>query len=265
MNSYQPSIKLTIEISLQKFLDTKILKISNQVQCFIYQKENKRPINWNTAVPKNYKRNVVIGDVHRAKRICCDLDYEILVIKSKYNKAGCPPRFVTSVKNTCTVEKMFDERKTVYFQLPFCKTNERKIRSFVSKSGEFTNNKVKFIYHWKTRKLKSLFPLTSCFFCSEVNTVYKRTCSCKESYIGETKCNAEIKWKEHFLNNDKKIKVPEHLLKNPGYVINWQVIRSAPHQRNKRKILEAKFKASLNNQLDIKITRLFRNSITKIH
>ena len=48
---------------------------------------------------------------------------------------------------------MFHEKKTVNFQLPFCKTNEEKIKFTVNKL-EFTKNKVKFIYHWKTRKLK---------------------------------------------------------------------------------------------------------------
>ena len=36
MNSYHPNIKLTIEIT------------SNQIQCFVYQKENKKPIHWNS-------------------------------------------------------------------------------------------------------------------------------------------------------------------------------------------------------------------------
>ena len=36
MNSYHPNIKLTIEISPKKFLDTKILRFFNQM----YQKEN---------------------------------------------------------------------------------------------------------------------------------------------------------------------------------------------------------------------------------
>ena len=146
---------MTIEISPKKFLDTKILRTSNHIQCFIYQKENKKPIHWKSAVPKSYKRNVIIGGVHRAKRISCDFDYEISVIKSKYIKTGFPPKFVTSVTNTCTVEKeeaiiqpqMFHERKTEYFQLPSCKTNEQKIKSIVNKLEEFTNNKVKFIYH----------------------------------------------------------------------------------------------------------------------
>ena len=67
-------------------------------------------------------------------------------------------------------------------------------------------------------------------------------------------------------NNVKKSEVAEHLLKNPGHTVKWQVITSDRHQRNKRKILEAnyitKFKPSLINQLDIKITHLFRNGIT---
>ena len=134
MNSYHPNIKLAIEISLEKFLDTKILRTSMQIHCFMYQKVNTKPIHWNLAVSKSYKRNVIIGDFQRAKRISRDFDYEISVIRSIYIKVGYPSKFVTSVINTCTVEKeepiippkMFDERKTVYFQLPFCKTMNKK-------------------------------------------------------------------------------------------------------------------------------------------
>ena len=121
------------------------------------------------------------------------------------------------------------ERKTVYFQLPFCKTNEQKIKSIVKKLEEFTNNKVKFVYHWKTRKLKSLFPLKD-RIKHKANIVYKGTCSCNEPYIGETKHNPEIRWKEHCFNNYKKSEVAEHLLKDPGHTIDWQVITSPPHQ-----------------------------------
>ena len=102
--------------------------------------------------------------------------------------------------NTCTVEKedpiippqMFDERKTVHFQLPFRKTNERKTKSIVNKSEEFTNNTVKFIYHWKTRKLKSLFPLKD-RIKHKANIVYKGTCSCNESFMGDkTQCRNKV-------------------------------------------------------------------------
>ena len=148
------------------------------------------------------------------KRISCDFEYEISVITSKYIKAGYPPRLVTSVINICTVEKedsvippqMFDQRKTVYFQLRFCKTNKRKIKSMVNKLEEFTNNKVKFINHWKTGKLKSLFPLKD-RTKDKANIVYKGTCSCNESYIGGTKRNAETGRKNIALIMTKKVKL----------------------------------------------------------
>ena len=127
-------------------------------------------------------------------------------------------------------------REKVYFQLPFCKTNEQKMKSIVNKLERFTNNKVKFIYHWKTRKLKSLFALKD-RINHKAKIIYKTICPCEESYIGETKRNVEIRWKEHCSNNDKKSEFAEHLLTNPGHTINWEVITSAPHQRNKRKII----------------------------
>ena len=94
--------------------------------------------------------------------------------------------------NICTVEKeepiilsqMFDERKTASFQLPFCKTNEHKIKSIVNKLEEFTNNKVKFVSHWKTGKLKSLFPLKY-RIKHKANIIYRGIFSCKASYTGE--------------------------------------------------------------------------------
>ena len=70
----------------------------------------------------------------------------------------------------------------------------------------------------------------------KTNIVYKGTCSCNESYIGETKCDAEIRWKEHCSKNDKKSEVAEHLLKNPGHTIDWQVITSAPQPNNGRSL-----------------------------
>ena len=128
--------------------------------------------------------------------------------------------------NTYTVENeepiipplMIDERKRVCFQLPFCKTTEQKIKSIANKLEEFTNNKVTFIYHWKTRKLKSLFPLKD-RIKHKANIVYKGICSSNESYIGKAKRNAEIRWKEHYSNSDKKSEVSENLLKKPGDTI----------------------------------------------
>ena len=72
--------------------------------------------------------------------------------------------------------------------------------------------------------------------------------------------------KKHYSNNGNKREAAKHLLQNPEHIIHWQEITSVSNQLNKSNILEVynitKFKPSLNNQLNIKITYPFRNCIT---
>ena len=53
---------------------------------------------------------------------------------------------------------LFEDRKEISFRGPFSKRNE-KIKRIISKLEEYTNYKIKFRHSWKTRKLRSLFPL----------------------------------------------------------------------------------------------------------
>ena len=59
------------------------------------------------------------------------------------------------------------------------------------------------------------------------------------------------------------------MLLNPDHTVNWQMLKNAPEQLNKRKILETILHSNTylglpaqNNQLDTKHTLLFRNRIT---
>ena len=138
------------------------------------------------------------------------------------------------------------------------------MKRIICKLEEYTNYKIKFRYSWKTRKLQSLFPLKDPIVY-KANVIYKGTCTYKEFYIGETKHNWEVRWNEH-CSLKKSSEVGDHLLVNPDHNITWQIIAKAPAQTFKRKILEAfyirKLKPTLNSQIDIKITHLFRNGIT---
>ena len=64
------------------------------------------------------------------------------------------------------------------------------------KYHKLTNNSFRMILTWKTRNIRSLFPLKgkskykSCDF-------YKGDCTCCLRYIGETKRNADVRWNEH--------------------------------------------------------------------
>ena len=140
------------------------------------------------------------------------------------------------------------------------------MKRIICKLEEYTNYKIKFRYSRKTRKLRSLFQLNDPIV-HKPNVIYKRTCTCKEFYIGETKRNSEVRWNKH-CSLKKSSEVGDHLLVNPDHNITWQIIAKAPAQIFKRKVLEAfyvsELKATFNSQKDVKITKLFRNGITWI-
>ena len=69
--------------------------------------------------------------------------------------------------------------------------------------------------------------------------IYKRHCSSGSRYIGETICNAKVRWNKH-VNPTKSSKQPKHLRKNIELCFKWTVISNAP----KKTKIGKNFKAS---------------------
>ena len=97
---------------------------------------------------------------------------------------------------------MFEIAKPFTFvEIPYCQLNEIKSKHFLKEFHKSTNNSSRMAITWKTRNIRSLFPLKdkndykSCVF-------YKGDCSYGSCYIGETKRNAEVRWNKH--NNPTK-------------------------------------------------------------
>ena len=67
---------------------------------------------------------------------------------------------------------------------------------------------------------------------------YEGKCSCGFSYIGETKRNVDVRFKEH-CDIRRKSEPAKHLHRNPLHTFDWKVISKAPMLTMKRKILEA--------------------------
>ena len=90
-------------------------------------------------------------------------------------------------------------------------------------------------------------------------------CSFEQNNIGETVCNVEIRWNEHE-GKSSKYEPAKHLKKNPTQKFRWNVIRKAPQNFRKRRILEVDLIKTicptLNEQLDNDILTLFRSGIT---
>ena len=246
------------------------MKISLKLKCT--KKVNKLSMNWKSAVPKRYKRNAILGDLHRAFTISDYHAEEIAYIKKKYRNAGFPVRFTDSIireynrgKDEILIPQwLFEQRKKIFFTLPYCERNESDVKKFVEALNDFTNNRFIFIVLWRTKKIQTLFPLkdrTDHISC----IIYEGKCSCGLNYIGETARNASTRWLEHSKSTTNSMPA-RHLLTNTSHVFTWKVLSIAPKDTLKRKLLEAFFikvyKPILNEQVLSKKLTLFHNGVT---
>ena len=132
LNNFHPKIRLTIEINPPNSLDTEIIILNNEVK----------------KVLKHYKRNSLLGELHRAKKIPSNFQKEVKNSKEKFTKANFPLRFMNSVIaqfNNGTYNNNerneIDERiipsqlfeilkKKLFLQAPFCGANEKRSKNF---------------------------------------------------------------------------------------------------------------------------------------
>ena len=274
LNNYHPNIIFTVEEDPDHFLDTKFKYDNQSFHRSVYRKPGKVPTHWSSKVPTSWKRNSILGALHRAKRISTDLKSDVREITKIYLSAGYPKRFIqstinnfnNSLKNTdekLIPEFMFEERKKVFIKLPYCPENEKLAKRFINKLNTYTCGKFIFIILWQTRKIRSLFNLKDTNHYKS-NVVYRAECVCGETYIGETKRNFIVRKREH--ENVKHNSEPaRHLATNSKHKYKWKIIFSESNTL-RRKIIEGLFiardKPSLNKQVHSYAAKLFPSGVT---
>ena len=141
--------------------------------------------------------------------------------------------FIKSVVKECGDESfiipptLFEITKPfIFVEIPYCELNEIKSKHFLRKFHKFTNNSFRMVIMWQTRNIQSLFPLKD-------KTIINRVLSIKgivvggSPYIGEIKCNAEVRWNEHN-NPTKSSKTSKHLRRNINHYFTWAVMSNTP-------------------------------------
>ena len=241
LNNYHPNIKLTIEVNPSKFLDTKIMIKHGIIQTSVFVKESKIPNHWSSAVPKKYKRNAILGDLHMANKISSNFELETQRIKKKYLSVNILYNFIQSNFNSYQQKCeslipnwLFEEkhRKTIYIRIPFCQSNEHNALKFIRKLEGFAKEKYSFAIIWKTRNIRSLFNLKD--KTSHVSSVvYEGKCNCGENYIGETGRNVTIRWDEHS-DIYKNSEPAKHIKQFPEHRFNWEILRRVPNKVRQR-------------------------------
>ena len=168
-------------------------------------------LGWDSFVPKQYKRGLVCGLIHRAWRICSDYEKfhsEILFLKNVLACNGYPTSFVEGCLNKFLMKQhspkeavpFGPERKTVMLCLPFtgaaCDILRRQLTRMLGKIAPCIKVLIIFKPVCKLSvlsKLKCSFPLLS-----NNNVVYKVDCTqCNEFYIGMTTRRLEQRMMEH--------------------------------------------------------------------
>ena len=272
LNDYHPNIKFTIEVHPKKFLDTDIIPTGEGLKFMVHRKENKLPIHWSSQVPIRYKRNVIKGELHRASKISDFIDREKEIITERFTHAGFPINFIKSTISSfdsfnpdekLIPDWLFNEKRSISIRLPFCKRIENVVKKFIDNISYFTKDKVDLRIIWNTSKIKSMFPLKDKVI-HQSNVIYKGSCDvCEKVYIGQTKRNAQTRWKEHLKGKSEPAK---HIKKFKRHKFTWSILCRAPSNTRCRRILEAfyisKLNPSINDQTDMKQLHLFRHGIT---
>ena len=140
----------TIEINSIKFLDTH-LYLDGIYVTKGYRKETKVPGHQSSHILQKYKRNIVIADLHCAKRDFHNFKEKIEFIRSKFLKADFPLPFINSlIKDFINQQETVQQNNKEEFIIPYCKKNEVESKDFIKKFHKITNNQLQLAISWNT-------------------------------------------------------------------------------------------------------------------
>ena len=109
LNNYHKNIKLTIEVSPTKFLDTHLYNQNGTYITQVHRKETKALTHWSSCIPKRYKKNSITIDLDRAKRIATDFNKAVEIIINKFIKADYPKAFINNVIKQFNQDQLHNE------------------------------------------------------------------------------------------------------------------------------------------------------------
>ena len=87
---------MAIEINPTIFFHTGIVITNGITETSFVSKESKILNHWSSAVPKKYKQNTSLGDLHTALKISSNFELEKQRIKNIYFSVNFPNSFIPS-------------------------------------------------------------------------------------------------------------------------------------------------------------------------
>ena len=155
---------------------------------------------------------MILGYLHRSRYKSSNFTEEIKFIPKTIEKTHYPKHFIYSVarqiqdkSNQCNLvdfddyivpSNFFDIPKPFilieFNRISFCENSEINSNHFLKKFNCFSIDRFEVYIKWKTRQVKTLFPLKhKSIYPSCV--IYKHACRCGETHIGEIIRNPSVR------------------------------------------------------------------------
>ncbi|XP_046561762.1 uncharacterized protein LOC124270769 [Haliotis rubra] len=253
LNKQHLRIQLTMEIEDQQklpFLDVHLQNSSNNITFSVYRKptHTDKYIHYLSNQHPQIKRAILSTLTRRSKSICDPehLQAETVLLRTTFiNLNGYPKRLVDRTIASTLQQK--DERQPkpepspIRINIPYQGQISHHISRLLKKTAgidvTFSSNKT----------LRTILKANG--RCTSTNIpqkprgcMYKLTCDCGSSYVGETSRPIGIRLKEHKTSVEKshlKSALSEHIVNNPSHSIDWQattIITSNIRDWRRRKI-----------------------------
>ena len=202
-------------------------------------------------VPNRYKQNLVWTLLHRAYSICNSAQLrksEFQKILNLLEQNGFPLNYINRQIQHFLAKKQSkkpktdkkDDTKRIFIKLPYIKEMNGHIPKEINGFLKKLDFKVTFNLINETFNLKRLFTFKerqNKLHSSRV--VYRITCSCKSTHIGQTSRNLITRLKNHDPNspNRQDIDVSKHLTDNPDHKIDFDKIEIMAQTNHWRQLL----------------------------
>ena len=282
MNSRHQNIKFTVEEEENdsiSFLDIKITRNDGKLTTSIYRKKTFSGVyvNYNSFLPRDYKRGLISTLLHRAYTICSDynkLHQEISRLKSIWQKNSfplsfidrCIQKFLNKLFVKRKTKKLASNKKEVMICLVFLGkisiVVKKKLQQIFKECGKGLHLRIVFKSPNRLRNgfsFKDALPKNM-----DSLLLYKFTCdACNCVYIGETKRHFQVRAYEHLgvsvltenaytYNESNATAVNKHChdLNHASSIDNFQIVGHASnkyHLRLKESLLIGMVKPTIIN------------------
>ena len=255
INNIHTNIKFTYELEENgkiPFLDVFIEKRNQSFISSVNRKKTNTGLNtnWKSFIPFKYKINIIKCLIDRSYKICNSYQK----IHEEFQKV------TTLLLNNGYPRGIIDRHIKTYLNRKHKPLNENASEIRKSKFaifcllfiGEASQQIEKEIKHFLENKIKANFCLRMNHSVSTIGnllrnkdkqallhltgTVYKLQCSCKKTYIGQSKRNLKTRLEEHDPITFGKSDVTDHLRENPDHTIDFHNPHILAQETNWRKL-----------------------------